>query len=37
MLVDFRLINVMEEDLSTTPKNRRFHKVNGQLIGTYSE
>lgn len=37
MLVDFRLINVMEEDLSNLPKNIRIHKVNGQLIGTYSE
>ena len=37
MLVDFRLINVIEEDLSTQPKNIRIHKVNGQLIGTYSQ
>lgn len=37
MLVDFRLINVMEEDLSNLPKNIRIHNVNGQLIGTYTQ
>lgn len=37
MLVDFRLIEVKQEDLSTTPKNKRMSAVNGQLIGTYSE
>lgn len=37
MLVDYRLINVVEEDLSSLPKNIRINKVNGQLIGKYSE
>ena len=37
MLVDFRLIEVRQEDLSNTPKNKRMNVVNGQLIGTYSE
>ena len=37
MLVDFRLIEVKAEDLSTLPKNIRINTVNGQLIGKYSE
>ena len=37
MLVDYRLINVIEEDLSNLPKNIRINKINGQLIGKYSQ
>lgn len=37
MLVDYRLIEVKQEDLSVLPKNIRINKVNGQLIGTYSK
>lgn len=37
MLVDYRLIEVKQEDLSNSPKNIRINKVNGQLMGTYSE
>ena len=36
MLVDYRLIQVKQEDLSNLPKNIRINKVNGQLMGTYS-
>jgi hypothetical protein len=37
MLVDFRLIEVREEDLSNNPKNIIMNKTNGQLMGTYSQ
>jgi len=37
MLVDFRLIEIKAEDLSTLPKNIKINTVNGQLIGKYSE
>ena len=37
MLVDYRLIEVIQEDLSNLPKKIRINKVNGQLVGTYSE
>ena len=37
MLVDYRLVEVRQEDLSNLPKNIRINKVNGQLMGTYSE
>lgn len=36
MLVDFRLINVIEEDMSKTPKSIIVDKVNGQLTGTFA-
>ena len=37
MLVDVRLVEVKEEDLSILPKNIIINKVNGQLVGTYSQ
>ena len=37
MSVDYRLIDVIQEDLSNVPKNIQINKVNGQLIGTYTE
>ena len=37
MLVDYRLIQVRQEDLSNLPKNIRINKINGQLVGTYSQ
>ena len=37
MLIDYRLINVIEEDLTLSPKNIRIDRINGQLVGTYSK
>ncbi len=37
MLVDYRLVEVRQEDLTNLPKNIRIDKVNGQLMGTYSQ
>lgn len=37
MLVDFRLMETIEQDITLVPKSRRFNKVNGQLVGTYDE
>ena len=37
MLVDFRVNNLIEEDLSDVPKNIRINKINGQLMGTYTQ
>ena len=37
MLVDFRLVNVIEEDMSKVPKSIVIDKVNGQLVGTFAE
>ena len=37
MTVDYRLINVIQEDLSKTPKNIQIDRVNGQLVGTYTQ
>lgn len=37
MTVDYRLIDVIQEDLSKTPKNIQINRVNGQLVGTYTQ
>ena len=37
MMVDFRVTKLTQADDSRLPKNRRVHRVNGQLMGTYSQ
>ena len=37
MLVDFRIVNSIEEDLNKVPRNIRSYNANGQLIGTYNQ
>lgn len=37
MTVDFRLVNIVAEDVSLLPKNIRINSVNGQFIGSFTE
>ena len=37
MIVDFRLINIIAQDVSLLPKNIRIKFVNGQFIGSFTE
>ena len=37
MLVDYRVVEIVKEDISKTPKNIRINKVNGQLMGSFSD